>query len=197
MKMTNKWLAVAGAVAAMGLVSKVQAIPSNPFNAGNANVEFGVSTLGSGAPSTLGDVVTVFWGVNLNLGVYSYSYQIYDTSASDTVDVLTVGFNTIAPGALTVGGNYTYTTPGGVTWVGFTPVDIGGTSGILSFNSLLAPVLGNATATDSTSPPSPWASIFPDGQQVPVPLVPDGGATVMLLGAALSTLGLLRRKLIA
>ena len=55
------------------------------------------------------------------------------------------------------------------------------------------PGLGNATLLDS-SPPSPWGSGAPGGEQVAVP-VPDAASTLMLLGMAVTGLGWLGPKL--
>ena len=181
--------------AVVGFSATVQATPTNPFT--GDNVESGQAILASSSSS---DSITVFYGVNLVSGTYTYNYQIFDTSThggasgtGDIVEAFNVGFNTAAPGAVT-GGNFTSQSLSGLFWT-FAPVLDNGVSGVLDFTSLLSPALGNANAQDS-NPPSPWASV-PGGQQVPVPTVPDGGTTVMLLGAALSGLGLLRKKLAA
>jgi len=190
--MKNKLAIIAGIAAAMGVMT-VQANPINPFTAANlGNVEFGQSTLDSS--SVPADTITIFYGVNLSGGIYQYSYEVYDSNGGDVVDSFAVGFNTTVAGAV-IGGNYQILAANGLTWNLFGPVQIGGVSGILDFTSLLAPALGNANAQNQ-NPPSPWAST-PGGQQVPIPHIPDGGATVMLLGAALSAMGLLRKKLIA
>ncbi len=189
--MKNKLAIIAGIAAAMG-VMPVLAVPVNPFTAANlGNVEFGQSLLDSS--SVPADTITIFWGVNLSGGIYQYSYEVYDSNGGDVVDSLAVGFNT--SGGVVIGGNYQILAANGVTWNLFGPVQIGGVSGILDFTTLLPPALGNANALNQ-NPPSPWAST-PGGQQVPIPHIPDGGATVMLLGAALSAMGLLRKKLIA
>jgi hypothetical protein len=52
------------------------------------------------------------------------------------------------------------------------------------------------------APPSPWSSQAPTGEPVPVPggdnqRVPDAGSSVLLLGAALSSLGIMMKKKLA
>ncbi len=143
--------------------------------------------------NTPGDNITAWFVVDLTAGLYTYDYQLVNTS-SDTIDAFTVSFNTTGIGAY-LAGNNTSMDPNTVTWT-FAPVASGGTSGVFFFTSLVAPTWGNAGALDSV-PPSPWSSLAPGGQQVTVPGVPDGGATVMLLGGALSAIGLLRKKLVA
>jgi hypothetical protein len=131
------------------------------------------------------EALIVTWTVVENAsGIYTYSYNVNNlagdvlltdsdqpTSKPEIVDTLTVAFDTTAPGAFVplsqTGGSCDVNLgPFGLFW-SFTPVQPGSTSPTLSFESDLPPVLGNASATDS-SPPSPWSS-SPDGQQVPVP----------------------------
>lgn len=181
--MKYKWLASAGLVVVTA-VTTVQATPVAGFN--------GTATLDSA--SSPGNDITVTYSVDLTAGIYTYDYTINNPATdSTTVDFFNVGFDASAPGAV-LGGNYLTASSGGVNWL-ITPVQPGFSSSLLFFTSDLAPTWGNANAQDH-NPPSPWAS-YPGGNPVPVPNVPDGGATVMLLGIALSGVGLLRKKLIA
>lgn len=148
------------------------------------------------------EAITVNWSVVESLSdVYTYSYDISNPAGDvllgsglpEIVDDFTVAFpaavgaivaNSETGGTgsapLSVVNNMT-----GVNWLMLTPtVAAGTTSGWLTFQSLLAPSLGNASATDA-NPPSPWAST-PDGQEVPVPgngsfSVPDSASTMSLL----------------
>ena len=85
--------------------------------------------------------------------------------------------------------------PNTVTWT-FAPQAAGTETDTFFIWHLQPPVYGNAGAQDG-SPPSPWASIAPGGTRVPVPnvRVPDSGTTILLLGAALTALGVVSRKL--
>jgi hypothetical protein len=186
--MKNRLMMAATVAAIAGFSTSVQA---NPFTSANSSVEYGQSTLAS--TSTLGDDITVYWGVNQVGSTYTYNYEIYDTS-SDSVDSLNVSFNTLPVGALTgeAGGSFNTSDANGVTWF-FPAVTTGLTSGILDYTSNFAPTWGNANGADA-NPPSPWAS-DPLGQQVPVPIVPDSGTTVALLGLGLAGCTLAGRKL--
>jgi VPDSG-CTERM motif len=196
-------LLIAGAVAAfVAFSTTVQAVPT-PVTGFT-----GVATLASLIPGPGGLNLTVNYTVlydssaSLVTGQYEYEYVVNNPSGNkdingnpETVDSYNVSFNTTVLGAL-ISGNYDSSTGGGITWKAFTPVAAGSSSGILFFMSDLAPIFGAGNASDAV-PPSPWATIFPGGSPIPVPTVPDGGTTVLLLGAALSGLGLLRKKLAA
>jgi hypothetical protein len=182
MKNINKWLAVAGMAAAMAVTTAQATL-----------ITSGTSTLVSG--NTAGNNITVSYSVNLAGAIYTYAYILNNPSTDTTSpDSFNVSFNTTPVGAV-LGGNYTTLSPGGVSWV-FTPVAPGLSSATFSFTSAYSYILGNANASDNI-PPSPWSTIGQGATQLPVPHIPDGGATVMLLGAALSAMGLLRKKLIA
>lgn len=68
-----------------------------------------------------------------------------------------------------------------LTWT-FNPLTAGSESDTLFFVHLLPPTYGNAVAQNGT-PPSPWGSLAPGGQPVPIP-VPEPGSIVMLASAA-------------
>ena len=153
----------------------------------------GTSTLGSS--SVTGNVITVNWEVSttLNLGVYTYEYQVVNPETdTTTVDFFNVSFDASAGNVLTTGGgSFSQEVDGlGVDWL-IPPVAAGSSTpalnsaGVLYFTSPLPPALGNANASDS-NPPSPWASTGPDGQQLPIP-VPEPG-TVTLVGIGLVSL---------
>jgi hypothetical protein len=81
-----------------------------------------------------------------------------------------------------------------VTWK-FPDISLGEESDTLYFISPYAPVYGNGNAADST-PPSPWGSLAPGSQPVPVP-APEPSEYLM---AGLGLLGLgyfIRRKKLA
>jgi hypothetical protein len=111
------------------------------------------------------------------------------TTTPEIVDTFEVGFDATLPGAYVMG-----TQSGGVfdqnngasglTW-SFNAVQAGSASPVLSFESDLPPVMGNANAQDA-NPPSPWSS-FPNGQQVPVPgNVPEPGTAALFMTSLLS-----------
>jgi hypothetical protein len=146
-----------------------------------------------------GGSITVNWEVSttLNPGVYTYEYQMVNPlTDTTTVDNFGVSFNAILGVTVQSAGNGTLVPGLGVQWGPFAAVAAGasgpalGSANVLYFTSMLLPVFGNAQASDSV-PPSPWSS----GQQVAIPNIPDGGTTVLLLGAALSALGLIKRRL--
>lgn len=155
---------------------------------------------GNSAPEAL----TVDWSVvESATDVYTYSYDVFNPAGDvllpgvpnagdpEIVDQLIVDFNTLASGAVlassATGGTLALPLANGtgMKWILETPsVAAGGSSGWLTFQSLLAPSAGNATANDA-NPPSPWSS-DPDGQAVPVPgngsfSVPDSASTMSLL----------------
>jgi hypothetical protein len=80
-----------------------------------------------------------------------------------------------------------------VTWT-FPPLASGASSDTLYFLSSQPPVYGNAVAQDSI-PPSPWATLVPGSQPVPVPSgqnIPEPG-TFVLCGLAMVALAVVRR----
>ena len=153
-----------------------------------------------------GDNINVNWEVStqLNVGVYTYEYQIVNPLAPNiSVDFFNVSFDAVSGGNVltTGGGSFSEVVADtGVNWA-FSPVDGGqstpalNTAGVLYFTSPDPPTLGDAGAQDM-NPPSPWSS-DPDGQEVAVPApVPEpGGTTVALFGLVLAGAEALRRKL--
>jgi len=176
-----------GAILLSGLLC--QTAQAQTILAGTAQLAdvFGVDT----GPESL----TVSYLVNLTAGVYTYSYSVANpvgdvvlppsqgAGSPEIVDAFSVAFNTAVPGAY-VPGSQTGGTgqqnngANGLFW-SFTAVNPGTSSPTLSFESLLAPILGNANASD-TVPPSPWSSV-PSGQEVPVPqAIPEPTTTALL-----------------
>jgi hypothetical protein len=157
------------------------------------------------------EALTVDWSVLENSsGIYTYTYTILNpagdlilndagvpTSTPEIVDAFSIGFNTTLPGAYVPGsqtGGSAEQNNGidGLFW-SFAAVNPGAGSPALSFQSYLAPGLGNANAQDG-NPPSPWSTI-PAGQQLPVPEpVPDSSSTLVLLTGCLLMLLLLRSR---
>jgi hypothetical protein len=164
-------------------------------------IESGTSVLANVFGTNTGpEALTVSWEVDLNTSVYTYSYIVNNpagdvlltngdvpTSTPEVVDTLSVGFDTTVPNAYIsnsqTGGVFTENNgTNGLLWV-LGAVPAGGSSGPLSFQSLLPPTLGNANAQNS-NPPSPWAST-PFGQEVPVPTPEPGTLSLLLAGSAL------------
>jgi hypothetical protein len=129
-------------------------------------------------------------------GVYTYSYTVDNPSGDPAiVEAFSIGFNTSPAGAVltgsVMGGAAWANTGTGLLWVDIiTPGNNSGTlyGGVsLSFESYDVPTYGNADATGSDNPPSPWAS-DPYGSQVPVPntvVVPEPTTTALLALTAL------------
>jgi hypothetical protein len=127
--------------------------------------------------------------------IYTYTYTVNnpagdvilggaDAGQPEILDLFSVDFNASVLGAVL--GTPTGGTFGenngifGISWFLLTPnVAAGANSGPLSFESLDAPIMGDASASDA-NPPSPWDS-SPDGNPVPVPFVPDSTSTMPLL----------------
>jgi len=174
--------------------------------------ESGQATLADAYGTATGpEALTVNWSVVENgSDIYTYSYTIQNppgdvllgsggspTLSPEIVDAFSVGFDTTAAGAYVAGSQAGGTSDqnngvNGLFWY-FAAVNPGSSSPALTFESYLAPGLGNANAQDG-NPPSPWAS-DPNGQQVPVPLtliVPDSTPTIVLLAAILLAILLFR-----
>jgi hypothetical protein len=200
--MKNKWL-IGGAVAAfIAFSANVQAIPSIT---GSINFENGTATLNATDPSAATAILS-FGGttiVNPALGV------------APTGSYLGLGSTAVTGGEIGTGvGGFTFSpslspTPinplwsfvvGGITYdfilqtvtssigAGDT-LDLGGT-GLLQITGFQDT---QGTWSFSTAGSGPTTFGFTAGNAA----VPDGGTTVLLLGAALSGLGLLRKKLTA
>jgi hypothetical protein len=201
--MKNKWLILAGAVA-LTAFSTAQATPITGSVTFNGNVELGnaggtqvllveqaAQVLAWSGPavgglpyvaSSGGSLAAAFltpvtfatpWGFGTQANLWSYT-------ASDG-DVFSFSLNAITVNTLNG-------SPGSET------LSIIGTGLITEVSG---PVTFSATAgtwTFTTSDPSAGGTF---SIQAATGAIPDGGMTVMLLGAALSAMGLLRRKLIA
>jgi hypothetical protein len=174
-----------GAILLPGLLCQTAQAQSTLIESGSSALAdvYGIST----APEAL----NVSWFVVENnvSDVYTYEYTVNNppgdvelngggspTTTPETFNSFTITFNTTLPGAYLsgaapVGGTVVNNGPTGLTW-NLADVDPGGNSGILAFQSDLAPGLNNASAGGGAVGPSPWSTI-PSGQPVPVP-VPRG-----------------------
>lgn len=168
------------------------------FNPALASVSELASVTGAAIPPS----ITVSWEVVGGPGAYTYYYNVNDPvgevtglGTPETIDHLNVTFLSTPANVTAVGGGLLgiLNAGVGVDWI-FGPIGPGTSSGWLWFTSPDAPILGNANAADGTTP-SPWTTVLPGGQLVPVPNVPDGGMTLSLLGFALMGVEGLRRKL--
>jgi hypothetical protein len=151
------------------------------------------------------EYLSVAWSVVENQnGVYTYSYTLNNpandvllnndgslTGVPESFNYFTMGFNTTVPGALVPnslsGGAFSGSDPLTVYWFFAPAVGPGGTSATVSFASDLAPAgLASGTASEG-GPPSPWSSVSPGGQLLPVPAlatVPEPATTTMFAFAA-------------
>jgi len=165
----------------------------------------GTSVLADTRGATSGpEAITVSWSVVENVSdVYTYSFSVNnplgdvvlspsaDAGASEIVDTFVLNFDASAITGLSFPANTTAYAlgPYGIYWAIYPDVVVAGTnSGALSFQSLLPPSPGIASASDD-SPPSPWSS-SPSGQYVPVPgignfSVPDSTNTIAMLAGML------------
>jgi hypothetical protein len=200
-------LAVAAAnVHAQGILAPLT--PGGPADVGSS---FLSDVLGSGPGSP--ESLTVNWSVSENLsGIYTYAYAVFNPpgdiqlpgsvapGAPEIVDYYSVNFNSTVPGALVAGPfGGAYSSPNGLSgvfWI-MPPVAPGTGSGVLSYQSALPPIYGNANASDA-NPPSPWSSA-PFGQQVPVPntaplSTPEPGTLGLFIMSGASALGVWRSR---
>ena len=149
------------------------------------------------------EALPVLWAVSENAaGIYTYAYQVYNpsgdvllnnngspTTTPEIVDAFSVSFDTTnpslyIPGSQSAGAGNQVNGTSGLFWT-FGAVNPGGSSPVLSFESLEPPAPGNANAQDA-NPPSPWSS-NPSGQEVPVP-IPEPASMTLLTLTALSLL---------
>jgi hypothetical protein len=164
---------------------------------------------------TPGSFVWVDWDVtSLGGGFYQYLYQVENPGNVSGPETFTLTFDTslLAAAPFFLGGNIlagpelpfgpsvplpgTSVTPTDVTW-NFTAVTLGTQQAyVMGFVATGFPHLGNGLTADSI-PPSPWTTLGPDADKLPIPGVPDGGLTLALLGFALVGVEGLRRKLTA
>jgi len=127
---------------------------------------------------------------DLSDDVWTYKYQISNPSGdSSSMTSFTADFNagyaglggdSVLPGTLTGGVFSANNGFNGVTW--YETIAPGTTGGTLQFQSDFGPTSGNADATGSENPPSPWASDSA-GSQIPVPnppSVPEPATTTLL-----------------
>jgi hypothetical protein len=136
----------------------------------------------TGGPVNTG--LTVGYSVADNSGVYTYTYTIADPPASVgtfSVDFPTAPPGEVVPGSITGSGEYEGISGAtGTTVVWYVNIAAGGSGATLSFESLLPPALGNASATGEDS----WGS-SPGGEQVSVPQAIPEPATTTLLALSL------------
>jgi len=201
--MKNKWTTLAGvAVAVLGFSATLQATPINGtinFSGGLITFTSTTITFDGGTPivdNSLGNAPTlnyagtgntpVTWAGN-NTGSFNYSPGL--GGLLNPLWTFTYGgdkyfFNLTAISSSSyVGGGLP-----SVTVHGFGTLYIQDSGN----NNLFDPTLGNFSLTSTGSGPASFSFLAGTNTNVP-----DGGMTVMLLGAALSAMGLLRRKLIA
>jgi hypothetical protein len=152
------------------------------------------------------ETLTVNYFVSESSGIYTYAYVLNNplgdvllnpdgslTSTPEVVDAFSIAFNASSAGAYVVGtqlgGAIDQDNGGGGLFWSFAAINPGTSSPALSFESDLAPILGNANALDA-NPPSPWSSI-PFGQQLALPNVSDSTNTLALLAGIVLFLPLL------
>jgi hypothetical protein len=185
-----------GVVFISGVLCQTSHAQSTLYESGTSILAPSVTPVGGYAGSPQ-EYLTVSWYVYQNATGPSYTYDYYVnnpagdvlennlgvlSSTPEIVDFFELNFNTTAPGAFVSGNDTVNNGLTGLDWFIFSPsvVTAGTSSPLLTFESDLPPVLGNADASDG-NPPSPWASA-PAGDQVPVPgLVPEP-TTMALLG---------------
>jgi hypothetical protein len=212
--MKNKWIKMtAAAVAIVGFSASVQATlvtltPGTSFTSlsGATSSLAGGTLVGSvlNSPLTGGydtGTLTSFVesGVTANpyAGGLTFVYAVNLTSGQ-FIHLTLNGYGSALAVSIgydaSNGGTLTPTTVDRVSGTG-SPIDVywgsENTSGLTDYIEVFTPFTSVSVVTDNiidggTAGAQAWA-----------PNLPDGGATVMLLGAALSAMGLLRRKLIA
>ncbi len=157
------------------------------------------------------EYLSVAWTVaELSPGDYKYTYNVSNpagdvllnssgglTGTPEIFDAFSVGFNTTAAGAYLAG-----TQTGGfvqeqstvsLAWF-FDPSIPAGSTGTVTFQSAFGPTLGNADAMDA-APPSPWSSVAPGGNTVPVPqIIPEPSVATLLGASALLLIPLALRR---
>jgi hypothetical protein len=209
MKNANKWLAILGVGAAMLLSQQAQAIPTGTLTLSdnNGNTTGPIAT-SAGVASFNGGVG--FWNVNVSTGIGggTTSFPTLDLNSIDNFlggvvgNVLTINFTLTGLGPLSGGiFNGVGGTANGVsdvfqvlingvpvtTSVAYNTNPFSGaqqgsaTGGFPSTVSIVATLTGGANG---------GLTSFDDNASVP-----DGGTTVMLLGAAFSGLCLFRKKI--
>jgi hypothetical protein len=173
----------------------------------------GTSVLADYAGTTAGpEALTVSWTVTENASdLYTYTYVVnnpagdvllpgsYSPGTPEIVDSFLLNFNAALQGTLVgapTAGNGTLNYGSyGLFW-SFQPVQAGHSTTLLSFESEMAPIWGDASASDD-NPPSPWSS-SPYGQPVPVPdplvALPEPSSLALLFLAVLLFLPMAFRK---
>jgi hypothetical protein len=195
--MKNKWIILAGAVA-LTAFSTAQATPITGSIAMNGTVTLNSTYLGSASATTGYNNVQV-------AGLPSGSFFATPSLVNDAVTWHNFSFSGGSASPLwsfsDAGTGWTYTFNLANDYVvaqsdGY--LNLGGTGSIsitgVGSSYVTTPGVWSFTITSTEAPGSDFSFSFANSQTA---VVPDGGATVMLLGAALSALGLFRKKLIA
>lgn len=168
-------------------------------------IESGTSQLANVLQQTGTEGLSVSWFVveNNASGVYTYAYNVNNPAGdeqetpqgvpiagtSETFNSFSISFNTTDDGAFLSGtaptdGSLVNGGANGLTW-NFPAVTPGNSSELLAFQSADAPVMGSASVSGGTIPPSPWSSLG-NGQPVPVPrAAPEPEVTSLFAFAAL------------
>jgi hypothetical protein len=202
-KMKNKWTILAWVAATLiGFSTTVQATSINGsinFTGGFITFDSTTITFAGGSPivdntlgnQPLGDYAntggsTVTWTGN-NAGSFVYSPGLSGLSNplwtfTYNLDNYFFNLSSITTSSYVSGGLPSVTVHG-LGWLYIQDA---------SNANLFDPTLGNFTLTSTGSGPTTFAFVAGNNTNVP-----DGGATVMLLGAALSAMALLRKKLMA
>jgi len=183
-----KYLVAGGALALAGLSASANSITVNETSGGGGtwvyDIHFDNSTVNSGDFFTINDFGSVISQSSTLPAGWSFSQGFTGPNSLPAID---------NPGVL----NVTF------TWTGAT-TPMTAPLGVADFTlTLTSPLLGVGGISDYTSidhvnggPLAGQSSRVIGPIQTPAgPTIPDGGTTVMLLGAALSGLGLIRRKL--
>ena len=194
----NKWLTIAGIVASLGLASAVQAVPITGSVDMSGTATLNNISLGSATAATSLSAVTVggtptgsFTGTAGDSVSWS-GFAFSGGSASplwtytDAGTGYTYKFNLTSDSIVTQNNSFLNLMGSGTLFItgSGSPYDVGGTAGSWSFT------ISNAGGGAHQN----FLFTFANSQTA---TAPDGGSTVMLLGAALSAFGLLRKKLIA
>jgi len=194
----NKWLVLAGAVA-LTAFSTAQAVQIT------GNVDMSGTTTLNNVNLSLASSAGLFSSVTVG-GIPTGSFALNGGSLGQAVTW--TGFSW--PSSTLVSPLWTFSTIGGSETFSFALAN----DSVVTQTSSFLNLLGNGTLTGTGAvnydpTPGVWSFTIsnPSGQtsanmsftfqNSQTAVIPDGGATVMLLGAALSAMGLFRKKLIA
>jgi hypothetical protein len=160
------------------------------------------------------EYLSVSWSVVENASlVYTYTYTIQNptgdvlmnnngtlTTTPEIYEAFSIGFDTTVPGAYIpntqTGGNFDEVNSIDLAWF-FGPAIGAGSSATVSYESYMAPTMGNANASGAPLP-SPWSSSAANGQQLPIPdapaTVPEPKSAVLIALTALFIPAVVRKK---